>query len=58
MSSFPWSADDCLSFARHIAPEVIAVVLGGVIFQRYFVARANESALIDYLIRGLDELRL
>jgi hypothetical protein len=57
MNRFPWTADDCLRFLRHISPQVIGVIIGGVIFQRYFVARANQSAFIDYLVQGLDELQ-
>ncbi|HEY5910060.1 MAG TPA: hypothetical protein VJA21_05590 [Verrucomicrobiae bacterium] len=46
-----------LDFLYYIAPQVLAVILGGLIFQRYWVARTNESALIDHLAKELDELR-
>lgn len=51
------SLNDCLKFLYHISPQVISVLIAGLIFQRYFVARSNESAFIDYLVEGLDELR-
>ena len=46
-----------LGFLYYIAPQVLGVILGGWIFQRYWVARTNESALIDHLAKELDELR-
>jgi hypothetical protein len=56
MSDFPLDLQASLKFLYYIAPQVIAVIIGGLIFQRYFVARANECAIIDYLVKGLDEL--
>ena len=52
MSVASWIGD----FLYHIAPQVLGVLIAGLIFQRYFVARANECALIDYLVKGLDDL--
>ena len=57
MSCYSQVCDAVLSFLRYVSPSVIAVILGGFIFQQYFVARANECSFIDYLITGLDELR-
>jgi hypothetical protein len=57
MSSLISIVESLAAFLYHISPQVIGVIIGGLIFQRYFVSRANECALIDYLIRGLDDLR-
>lgn len=54
-------ADSILQFLHHIAPALVIVLvggfLGGFFLQRYFVKRANESALIDSIMRTLDEVR-
>lgn len=42
---------------RLITPSLVTVLLGAFVVQRFFVARANEAALIDFLIKELDELR-
>lgn len=44
-------------FLYHISPQLVAVILGGLIIQKFFVSRANEAALIDYLMKELDSLR-
>jgi len=46
-----------LDFLYHISPELIAVILGGIFIQLFFVRRANEAELINFLIKELDELR-
>jgi len=46
-----------LAFLYHIAPQILGVILGGFLFQLYWVRRANESNLIDHLTKALDELR-
>ena len=40
-----------------IAPSLVTVLLGAVIVQRFFVSRANEATLVDYLIEELEDLR-
>ena len=45
------------TFLYHIAPALTTVLLGGVIVQKFFVSRANEASLIDYLMKELDALR-
>ena len=40
-----------------IAPSLMTVLLGAVIVQRFFVSRANEAALIDFLIEEPQERR-
>lgn len=46
-----------LEFLYHISPQLVAVILGGLLVQKFFVSRANEASLIDYLTKELDELR-
>jgi hypothetical protein len=46
-----------LDFLYYISPALVTVLLGGFILQKFFISRANEAALIDFLIRELDELR-
>jgi len=55
--SFPWTGDECLSYLRHVSPQVLAVIIGGVIFQRTLWLVPTSPRFIDYLIKGLDELR-
>lgn len=42
---------------RLITPSLVTVLLGAFVIQRFFVARANEAAMIDFLVKELDELR-
>ena len=42
---------------RLVAPSLVTVLLGAFFVQRFFVARANEASMIDFLIKELDELR-
>lgn len=44
-------------FFYHISPDVIAIILGGFIFQRWFTKRANQAELINILIHEFDRLR-
>lgn len=46
-----------LDFLYHISPDICAVILGGILVQWFFIRRANEAELIDFLIKELDELR-
>jgi hypothetical protein len=39
-----------------ISPTVIGVMVGGFIVQRYWVKKANESAMIEYLTKELNDL--
>ena len=48
---------DFPGFLYHISPALVTVTLGGFILQRFFVSRANEASLIDYLLKELDGLR-
>lgn len=57
MSSPTSGWDDVWAFLRFVSPQVIGVLIAGLIFQRYFVARSNECAFIDYLVKELDALR-
>lgn len=47
----------CFDVLKVIAPSLVSVLFGAFIFQRFFVSRANEAALVDFLIRELEELR-
>ena len=38
------------------SPSVVGVLVGGFIIQRYWVRKANESALIEYLTKELSDL--
>jgi hypothetical protein len=44
-------------FVYHVSPALTTVILGGLIVQKFFVSRANEASLIDYLMKELDTLR-
>ena len=46
-----------LDFVISIFQSFMIVLVGGFFLQRYFVKRANESALIDSIMRTLDEVR-
>ena len=46
-----------LQFLHHIAPALVIVLVGGFFLQWYFAKRSNESALIDSIMRTLDEIR-
>lgn len=54
-------AASILQFLHHIAPALVIVLvggfLGGFFLQWYFAKRSNESALIDSIMRTLDEIR-
>lgn len=43
-------------FLYHIAPPVCGVLLGGWFLQRYWVRKANESAVIEYIAKELTDL--
>ena len=45
-----------LNFLHHVAPALL-ILGGGFFLQRHFTKRANESALIDSIMRTLDEIR-
>jgi hypothetical protein len=38
------------------SPSLVGVLVGGFIVQRYWVRKANESAIIDYLTKELSDL--
>lgn len=46
-----------LDFIISIFQSFVIVLVGGFFLQKYFVKRANESALIDSIMRTLDEIR-
>lgn len=50
-------ATSILQFLHHIAPALVIVLGGGFFLQWYFAKRSNESALIDSIMRTLDEIR-
>ena len=50
-------AEALFELLKVIAPSLVTVLLGAFIVQRFFVSRANEAALIDFLIEELDKLR-
>ena len=43
-------------FSYHVSPPVVGVILGGMIVQRYWVRKANEGAMIEYLSDELSDL--
>ncbi len=45
------------AFLWYIAPSLVAVALGGLLVQWFFVRRANEAAFIDLLMKDLEMLR-
>ena len=40
-----------------VAPSLMTVLLGAFFVQRFFVSRANEATLVDFLIKELEDLR-
>lgn len=46
-----------IDFVVSILQSFVIVLVGGFFLQKYFVKRANESALIDSIMRTLDEIR-
>lgn len=49
--------DIAVEILRIILPPLITVVLGAFVAQRFFVSRANEAAMVDFMVRELHELR-
>ena len=41
----------------HIAPSIVTVVVGGLLLQRFFVRKANQAALIDALVKQMDQIQ-
>src|SRR5262245_43779529 len=57
------SVDTLYSVLRHVgnyliylSPPIVGVLVGGFIVQRYWVRKSNESALIEYLTKELNDL--
>jgi len=46
-----------LDFLYHISPALVAVALGGLLVNRFFVRKANLGALVDRVCNSLDGLR-
>ena len=42
---------------RLVVPPLVTVVFGAFVAQRFFVSRANEAAMADYMVRELNDLR-
>jgi hypothetical protein len=49
--------DAVVETLRIIAPPLLTVVFGAYVAQRYFFSRANEAAMVDFMIRDLHELQ-
>jgi len=49
--------DAVLEISRIIVPPLITVGLGAYVAQRFFVSRANEAAMVDFMIKELHELQ-
>jgi hypothetical protein len=49
--------DAVLEISRIIVPPLITVGLGAYVAQRFFVSRANEGAMVDFMVRDLRELQ-
>jgi len=43
--------DAVLEISRIIVPPLITVGLGAYVAQRFFVSRANEGAMVDFMVR-------
>lgn len=41
----------------HIAPSLVTVIIGGLLLQRFFVGKANQAALIDALVKQMDQIQ-
>jgi len=48
--------DDIRKYLIYWSPSVVGVLVGGFLVQRYWVRKANESALIEYLTKELNDL--
>lgn len=48
---------DFIDLLRLITPPLLTVVLGAFVAQRFFVSRANEAAMVDFMVRELEDLR-
>src|SRR5688500_17692004 len=44
------------TFVYHVSPSILGVVIAGFVFQRYWVRKANESVLIEYIAKELNDL--
>lgn len=53
-------AHGALDYLIYVLPQIVGaivgVIIGGIIVQRYWVRKANEAALIEYLITELTDL--
>jgi len=51
---------EIVNFGIYLAPQIVGslvgVIVGGVIVQRYWMSRANEATLINYLTKELDDV--
>jgi hypothetical protein len=54
--SIVWFLTKLGGYAVYISPPIAGVIVGALIIQRYWVSRANESTLIGYLAKQLDDL--
>jgi hypothetical protein len=51
-----WFLTKLRDYLMYVSPPVVGVIVGGVVIQRYWISRANESTLIKYLAKELDDL--
>jgi len=51
-----WFLTKLGGYLVYISPPVFGVIVGGYVIKRYWVRRENESILIEYFARELDDL--
>ncbi len=44
------------NYLVYLSPSVVGVFVGGMFVQRYWISKANESAIIEYLTKELTDL--
>lgn len=44
------------SYLVYVSPQVVGVLVGGFLVQRYWAKKSNESAIIEYLSKQLSDL--
>ena len=44
------------NYVIYVSPPIMGVIFGGLVIQRYWVSRANESTLIEYFAKELADL--
>jgi hypothetical protein len=48
--------DRLRDYVIYVSPQLVGVIVGGLLIQRYWVQKANESSVIEYLTKELSDL--